>query len=489
MERGLYKSRYNKKDKNETFKEVFSKILVKVNNSRFRKVLHILDSFQLDSKNNFSSTLVDDTVENINFDCEYIIFIETIDLNKPQNLLRVFSNLIKENDFFSFRTGDKKLLEGDKQLKFKEIKDLSSISLKYSYNTNFLEIDNKRFLNKKNTDLFSTVNIGYFRTEEGLLILTFKVRPSEKFKNEFNRINEEKIIPKDKLKYFTIKDAIKQRRFISGKQANIRVKDKYYFALINDLQTQINLRFINKFNGDFFNSEKNNPYVITYSSQIDAIHENFYVEKITFNKLNKYFLHDKYNTIVSKSSNTISLLNYKSPNIDRVELHYLNYMIIPTFGLLQHVKLKKQDIDSIKKVVYEYIYSKKRTPIAEQVKLKNKLNILKIEIRNLEKDVKKNLDTYLSLDYDLHEITDMTDSTDFSTEQSNDVKYYLNSSKAAIDDLTVFFEDMHSSNVLKLNFRLQTMAIIISVIGIFTALINFPTLLNFIKILINNYFG
>lgn len=112
-------------------------------------------------------------------------------------------------------------------------------------------IDVKKTKCAEKCDLIDKIDVRYVKTLESYFILSYVVRPSQKFDESLNRIIQENNTWLERINYNTWREILKTKIFISHYNLHINSKSANVSGLIDDLKHQLHSQFVKKYGGLF----------------------------------------------------------------------------------------------------------------------------------------------------------------------------------------------------------------------------------------------
>lgn len=109
---------------------------------------------------------------------------------------------------------------------------------------------------KAANDLISSISVSYIKTQESYFILRFKVNPSPKFEEIFDKIINMQDVGLKVPQYNSFSKIIKSKRFISFEKFITSIKTHNIDNLISDLNFQVQRNMLKHFKGYFQQSGK-----------------------------------------------------------------------------------------------------------------------------------------------------------------------------------------------------------------------------------------
>lgn len=497
-----YKSKYRKKTIRERWHQLLFSSLKYIANSKAGKYLDPLDKFQishLDKTKSFNTYFLKHSKKKISL--RRIEFIEVIELDDLAILEKQILKIIRKNKFYN--TLQKGVdLPASEIVKIKERINEFKTSYKTWSSGKFFELTNEN--PNFSTDLYEYISFTYFKSYDNLLVLKLDVKPSKKFFKYLKKINTNETIPNDIPLISHFKDFLKNKRIISGYGATVNLKEKGFHDLVFDLNYQIREKFLDGMNGIFSIKKEQNPFIVYFNTKsiLDykelkkgfGIFDHFDLSDIFYDQEKAYYMFSYWRS--SKKGKGLYIIaeddgfqkSIKKENQDkRLNKYVFSNSIYKSWAIVNYLKTLNRDLKDFRRIVYHFINSQGNIKFRKQIRIKTELSQKKIRFQRIEREFNKtNLDFYLlNNDYESNLLRAINNgwgrNKNYHGFIRDQINYFISDGKEQLNDMDNYFEEISSINLVKLNYRFQIIAIILTLLGLVFAVANAEDIFNLIK--------
>lgn len=494
-----YKSKYKKEDIKELWHRKLIDGLKYISNSKFSRILKNSDKYDilnLDRTKSFNEYFLNHSNKKISL--RKIEFIEAIELDDLQTAEKQIFKIIKENKFFTIFGRDNKLSASEISKIRDQLNEFKSSYKTWSEGALFsIKNENPRSIN----DLFESISFRYFKTFDNLLILKLDVTPSKKFFEKLKSIQTNKTVPNDNITISHFKDFLKTKRIITGFRATGNLKEKGLQNLIYDLNFQLKKNFFLGLQGVFSKNNGENPFIIYFNAKskldykelnkglgiVDTndISDTFYDQNNGYYAINYWNSSKKCKGLYVIGENNAFPKKYDSDK--NLEQYCFSSSIFKSWAIVHYLRSLNKELNDLRKSIYQFINSNNSIKFKEQIKIKTKLSKKKIRFQRIQREFnKRNLYFYfISHDYNSNSLQAINNRWENYENYYSFVKeridFFIKDGDEQVTDLDKYFEEISSINLIKLNYKFQFIATLLTLIGLVFAITNAEDIFNLLK--------
>ncbi len=257
-------------------------------------------------------------------------------------------------------------------------------------------------------------------------------------------------------------------------------------------------------NGIFSIKKEQNPFIVYFNTKhsLDykelqngfGIFDNFDLSDIFYDQEKAYYMFSYWRS--SKKGKGLYIIaeddgfqkSIKKENQDkRLNKYVFSNSIYKSWAIVNYLKTLNRDLKDFRKIVYHFINSHGNIKFKKQIKIKTELSQKKIRFQRIEREFNKtNLDFYLlKNDYNSNLLRAISNgwgrNKNYHEFIIGQIKYFISDGKEQLNDLDKYFEEISSINLVKLNYRFQIIAIILTILGWVFAVANAEDIFNLIS--------
>tara|TARA_R110002050_G_scaffold123175_2_gene241810 strand:- start:2081 stop:3469 length:1389 start_codon:yes stop_codon:yes gene_type:complete len=458
-----------------------------------------MDNFDVSNLNrtkNFNKYFLDHSKKKITL--RQIEFIEVIELDDLGTAEKQIFKIIRENKFFTM-FGSANNLSASEITEIKKKLDGFKSSYKTWSEGKLFSVLNEN--NNTDSDLFKSIAFSYFKTYDNLLVLKLNVTPSKKFFQELKSIEKNKTIPNDYITISHFKDFIRTKRVIRGFRASGNLKEKGLQNLIFDLNFQLKKNFLSGLKGVFSKRNDTNPFIAYFNtkSKLDykelnkgfGIIDSYGISDIFYDQNNGYYAINYWNETKKNKGLYVIGENDAFPkkydSDKNLEQYCFSVSVFKSWATVHYLRSLNKELTNLRKSIYQFINSKNTIKFRKQVKIKTKLSKKKIRFQRIQREFnKRNIHFYfMSHDYKSNLLCAVNNRWEnyenYYSFIKKQIEYYIKDGDEQISDLDKYFEEISSINLIKLNYKFQFIATLLTIIGLVFAITNAEQIFNLIK--------